>query len=147
VRKRILGTAERPRLSVFRSNLHIYAQLIDDANGVTLAAASSCTPEMRQAVPYGGNVKAAVEVGKKLAQAAAAKGITRAAFDRGHYRFHGRVEALARAANDAGLKCCEPKPGKKPKPEKAPKGKPAPKAKGKGGEAPKKKEKPEKAKA
>jgi large subunit ribosomal protein L18 len=138
VRRSITGTPQRPRLSVLRSNLHIYAQLIDDLNGVTLVAASSSTPEMRQAVPYGGNKKAAVEVGKKLAELALAKGITLAAFDRGHYRFHGRVEALARAANDAGLKCCEHKPGKKIKEPKAPKEKPAPKAKG---EAPKKKEK------
>lgn len=140
VRSNITGTAERPRLSVFRSNLHIYAQLIDDINGATLAAASSCTPEMRQAVPYGGNVNAAKAVGKKLGEVAVAKGITRAAFDRGHYRFHGRIEALAQAANEAGLKCCEHKPGKKVKEPKAKKAAPAPKAKGKA-EAPKKKEK------
>ncbi len=143
VRRTNSGTPERPRLSVFRSNKHIAAQLIDDEHSVTLVAVSTSTPQMRQAIPYGGNKKAAVEVGKKLAQAALARGITLAAFDRGHYRFHGRVEALARAANEAGLKCCEHKPGKKIKEEKAPKAKPAPKAKA---DAPKKKEKPEKAK-
>lgn len=114
VRKRIVGTPERPRLSVFRSNKHIYAQLIDDLNGVTLAAASSNTGK---GAPYGGNIKAAIEVGRKLAEAALAKGITKAAFDRGHYRFHGRVKALALAANAAGLKCSEPK--KPPKEEPA----------------------------
>ena len=122
VRRKIVGTPERPRLSVFRSSKHIYAQLIDDLHGVTLAAASSNSPDLRGEAPYGGNVKAAQAVGKKLAEAATGKGIAKAAFDRGHYRFHGRVKALAEAANAAGLKCCEPKPGKKrpePPPEKA----------------------------
>jgi large subunit ribosomal protein L18 len=103
VRRRIVGTAERPRLTVFRSSKHIYAQLVDDLNGVTLAAASSNTPEMRGATPYGGNVKAAVVVGKRLADAAKGKGISQAAFDRGHYRYHGRVKALADAAREGGL--------------------------------------------
>ena len=115
VRLGIVGTAEKPRLSVFRSNMHIYAQLIDDINGVTLAAANSNTKDARGALPYGGNVKAAAEVGRRLAEAALAKGISRAAFDRGHYRFHGRIKALADAANAAGLKCTEHKPGKKVK--------------------------------
>ena len=99
---KITGTAERPRLSVFRSSKHIYAQLIDDLNGVTLAAASSAGKDAT-GVPYGGNVKAAKAVGKKLAEAAKAKGITKAAFDRGHYRYHGRVKALADAAREGGL--------------------------------------------
>jgi large subunit ribosomal protein L18 len=103
VRKAIYGTPARPRLSVFRSNLHIYAQLIDDLNGVTLAAASSTGKAA--GVKHGGNVSAATEVGKKLAAAAQAKGITAAAFDRGAYRFHGRIEALAVAATEAGLVC------------------------------------------
>src|SRR5438477_3266837 len=94
VRRGIKGTTERPRLTVFRSNKHIYAQLIDDLTGVTLASASSNTAALRQAAAYGGNVKAAVEVGKALAEAAKAKGIDKAAFDRGHYRFHGRIKAL-----------------------------------------------------
>jgi large subunit ribosomal protein L18 len=104
VRRSIVGTVERPRLSVFRSSKHIYAQLIDDLNRVTLAATSSVTPELREQVPYGGNVKAAQAVGKRLAELAKEKGITKAAFDRGHYRFHGRVKALADAAVAAGLK-------------------------------------------
>ena len=112
---RITGTPERPRLTVFRSSKHIYAQLIDDLAGVTLAAASSLTPDVRKDLPYGGNVKAAKVVGQKLAEAAKEKGIDKAAFDRGHYRFHGRVKALAEAANAAGLLCCEPKERKKAK--------------------------------
>ena len=90
VRRRIVGTLERPRLSVFRSSKHIYAQLIDDLAGVTLAAASSTLADVKSGLPYGGNVKAAAEVGKKIAAAAKEKGITKAAFDRGHYRYHGR---------------------------------------------------------
>src|SRR6476620_3448796 len=85
VRKRIQGTAERPRLNVFRSSKHIYAQLIDDLSGVTLASASSRGKDGRSDLPYGGNVKAAQAVGRKLAETAKAKGIALAAFDRGHY--------------------------------------------------------------
>lgn len=103
VRKAIRGTANKPRLSVFRSNLHIYAQLIDDENMITLAAAS--TSDKGDKATKGGNVAAATLVGKKLAEKAKAKGITQAAFDRGNYRFHGRVKALARAATEAGLLC------------------------------------------
>ena len=103
VRRKVVGSPERPRLSVFRSSKHIYAQLIDDLTGSTLAAASSVTPEVREAVKYGGNVKAAQAVGKKLAQAAKEKGIAKAAFDRGHYRYHGRIKALAEAARENGL--------------------------------------------
>jgi large subunit ribosomal protein L18 len=103
VRRNITGTAERPRLTVFRSSKHIYAQLIDDLSGVTLAAASSAAKEIRTDTKYGGNVKAAVVVGKKLAELAKNKGIQKAAFDRGHYRYHGRVKALADAAREGGL--------------------------------------------
>ncbi len=103
VRRRIVGTPERPRLTVFRSSKHIYAQLIDDLSGVTLAAASSTGEEVRGALPYGGNVKAAVAVGKALAEVAKGKGIAKAAFDRGHYRYHGRIKALADAAREGGL--------------------------------------------
>src|SRR5271168_3960830 len=103
VRRNVTGTAERPRLTVFRSSKHIYAQLIDDLTGVTLAAASTTNPEVRSSAAYGGNVKAAVVVGKKLAEAAKAKGIIKAAFDRGHYRYHGRIKALADAARAGGL--------------------------------------------
>jgi large subunit ribosomal protein L18 len=103
VRRNISGTAERPRLTVFRSSKHIYAQLVDDLSGVTLAAASSLGKEVQKQVAYGGNIKAAAAVGKRLAEAAKAKGIAKAAFDRGHYRYHGRVKALADAAREAGL--------------------------------------------
>ena len=103
VRRKTFGTATKPRLSVFRSNLHIYAQLIDDDKQVTLASASSA--EKGTELKYGGNVAAAIAVGKQLAEKAKAKGITVATFDRGQYRFHGRIKALARAATEAGLVC------------------------------------------
>ena len=103
VRNRVRGTAERPRLSVFRSSLHIYAQIIDDLNGVTLASCSSATKDIKAATAYGGNVKAATAVGTKLAEAAKAKGVTAVAFDRGHYKFHGRVKALAEAVRKGGI--------------------------------------------
>lgn len=99
VRSKVVGTAERPRLSVFRSSKHIYAQLIDDFKGVTLAAVGS----RAKGQAYGGNIKAAQAIGKKLADAAKEKGISRAAFDRGHYRYHGRIKALADAAREGGL--------------------------------------------
>jgi large subunit ribosomal protein L18 len=102
VRNRVRGSAERPRLSVHRSSKHIYAQLIDDLKGVTLASASSQTKDVSG--KYGGNIKAAVAVGKKIADLAKEKGITMAAFDRGHYRYHGRIKALADAARQGGLK-------------------------------------------
>src|SRR4051794_10237231 len=95
VRRKIVGTTERPRLTVFRSSKHIYAQLVDDLTGATLAAASSVEKDVRTGTPYGGNAKAATVVGKRLAEAAKAKGIQKAAFDRGHYRYHGRIKALA----------------------------------------------------
>ena len=104
VRSKVVGTAERPRLTVFRSSKHIYAQLVDDLTGVTLASASSRTKDVRAGLPYGGNIKASQVVGKKLAEEAIAKGIKQAAFDRGHYRYHGRIKALADAAREGGLK-------------------------------------------
>jgi large subunit ribosomal protein L18 len=104
VRRAIVGTALRPRLTVFRSSKHIYAQLIDDLNGMTLAAASSVEEEAEgKKRAYGGNVKAAAAVGKLLAQNARSKGIGKAAFDRGHYRYHGRIKALADGAREGGL--------------------------------------------
>jgi len=103
VRRRIIGDKERPRLSVFRSSKHIYAQLIDDLSGLTVAAASSVQEDLHANLSYGGNIKAAVEVGKKLAEVAKSKGISKAAFDRGHYRYHGRIKALADAARKGGL--------------------------------------------
>ena len=150
VRGGIVGTSTKPRLSVFRSSKHIYAQLIDDINGVTVAAASSKSKDLQSALKYGGNIKAATLVGQKLAEAAKAKNISEAAFDRGHYRFHGRIQALAVAATKAGLKCCNPDNVRKPKPkvEAAP-AKPE-KAKKEGkpkGERPEKSEKAEKPKA
>lgn len=103
VRGKIVGTAERPRLSVFRSSKHIYAQLIDDLQGVTLAAASSASEAVKAGAAYGGNAKAAAAVGTHLAEVAKSKGIAKAAFDRGHYRYHGRIKALADAARAGGL--------------------------------------------
>ncbi len=98
IRKKIHGTAERPRLSVYRSLKNMYAQLIDDENGVTIVSASSLKDDS-----YGGNVDAAKEVGKKLAEAAAAKGIKSVVFDRSGYLYHGRVAALAEGAREGGL--------------------------------------------
>lgn len=103
VRRRVVGSAERPRLTVFRSSKHIYAQLINDLEGVTLAAAGTTCEDVRASMKYGGNTKAAAAVGKKLAEAAKAKGILKVAFDRGHYKYHGRVKALADAAREGGL--------------------------------------------
>ena len=104
VRNKVRGTAERPRMSVFRSSKHISVQLIDDDKGVTLASASSLLPkEQRASMVYGGNVKAAREIGLKIAEAAKAKGITKVAFDRGYYRYHGRIKALADGAREGGL--------------------------------------------
>ena len=103
VRRSITGTAERPRLTVFRSSKNIYVQLIDDLKGVTLAAASTQVGDVKSAVPYGGNINAAKAVGKRIAEIAKEKGIAKVAFDRGHYRYHGRVKALADAAREGGL--------------------------------------------
>lgn len=103
VRKRITGTTAKPRLSVFRSAKHIYAQIIDDEQGATLASASSMMSELKGKVS-GGNKDGAKEVGKLLAERAAAGGITDVVFDRNGYRYHGRVAALADAAREAGLK-------------------------------------------
>ena len=100
VRNKISGTAECPRLNVFRSNTNIYAQLIDDINGVTLASASSLDKEI---TANGGNKEAAKEVGKLVAKRAADKGITKVVFDRGGYVYHGKIKALADAAREAGL--------------------------------------------
>ena len=94
----------RLRLSVFRSSKHIYAQLIDDARGCTLAAASSLEKDMRGSLKTGADIGAAKAVGKLVAQRAVGKGITDVIFDRGGYRYHGRVKALADAAREGGLK-------------------------------------------
>ncbi len=101
VRNRVSGTPERPRLNVFRSLSNIYAQVIDDVNGVTLIAASSKDKGFEK---YGGNVEAAKAVGSAVAKAAVEKGITEVVFDRSGYIYHGRIAALADAAREAGLK-------------------------------------------
>jgi large subunit ribosomal protein L18 len=104
VRKDVFGTVARPRLSVYRSGKHIYAQLIDDMSGKTLAAAASTSKDVRGELANGGNVKAAVAVGKAIAERGVAAGITAVAFDRGGRMYHGRIKALADAARKAGLK-------------------------------------------
>ena len=101
IRQRLQGSEERPRLAVFRSLKHIYAQLIDDRRGSTLVSASS--NEKKSAVKNGGNVAGAKQVGKLVAERAKAKGISKIVFDRGGYLYHGRVKALADAAREAGL--------------------------------------------
>ncbi len=103
IRARVIGTQERPRLAVFRSLNHIYAQVVDDTSGRTLAAVDSRAPDFRQKAKAGGNVAAAKIVGELLAQRAKARGITQVVFDRGGYQYHGRVKALAEAARAAGL--------------------------------------------
>jgi large subunit ribosomal protein L18 len=101
IRHRVRGTEQRPRLAVFRSLKHIYAQVIDDRRGHTLAAASS--GEKKAAAGNGGNVAGAKQVGKLIAERAKAGGITKVVFDRGGYLYHGRIKALADAAREAGL--------------------------------------------
>ncbi|OUN00415.1 MAG: 50S ribosomal protein L18 [Paenibacillaceae bacterium ZCTH02-B3] len=103
VRKKISGTPERPRLSVFRSLKHIYAQLIDDTRGVTLVSASTLDKELAGQIKNGGNVEAARKVGELIAKRALEKGYAKVVFDRGGYLYHGRVRALADAAREAGL--------------------------------------------
>ena len=106
LRKRIAGTAERPRLSVFRSVLHIYAQVIDDLSGKTLVAASSVEPTIKGTWAKdvrGGNAKGAEAIGRTIAERAKEKGISRVVFDRGGFLYHGRVRAVAEAARKAGL--------------------------------------------
>jgi len=101
IRRKVRGTTAHPRLAVYRSLNHIYAQLIDDERGVTIVSASSTEKELRG--PTGGNVEAAKRIGKEIAQRALAKGIDRVVFDRGGYLYHGRVKALTEAAREAGL--------------------------------------------
>jgi large subunit ribosomal protein L18 len=103
IRKKISGSPERPRLSVFRSSKHIYAQVIDDLNGVTLVAASTLNPEILGQEKGKGKMEDAKRVGKMLADKAKAQGITRVVFDRNGFLYHGRVRALATAAREAGL--------------------------------------------
>jgi len=102
IRAKMAGTAERPRLNVYRSLNHIYTQLIDDQNGVTIASASTMSPKGTER-KAGGNVDAAKEVGTLIAQRGIEKGIKKVVFDRGGYLYHGRIKALADAAREAGL--------------------------------------------
>ncbi len=103
IREKMSGTAARPRLNVYRSLNHIYTQLIDDQNGVTLVSASSVTKKNAGERRSGGNVEAASAIGKLIAERAREKGISKVVFDRGGYLYHGRVKALADAAREAGL--------------------------------------------
>ncbi len=103
VRKKVFGTMERPRLSVYRSLNHIYAQLIDDTRGVTLAAASTLSPEIRGELTKHGDTAAARVVGRVIAEKARARGIAKVVFDRGGNLYHGRIAALAEAAREHGL--------------------------------------------
>ena len=104
IRNRFSGTAERPRLAVFRSNKHIYAQVIDDDAQTTLAAASTVEKDLAKGLKFTDNTEAAECVGKAIAERAKAKGIEEVVFDRGGYIYHGKVQALADAAREAGLK-------------------------------------------
>ncbi|HEV2861615.1 MAG TPA: 50S ribosomal protein L18 [Pyrinomonadaceae bacterium] len=101
IRRKVRGTAARPRLAIFRSLNHIYAQLIDDETGATLASASTVEKDLRGST--GGNIEAAERVGRAIAERALAKGVEQVVFDRGGFRYHGRVKALADAARAAGL--------------------------------------------
>jgi large subunit ribosomal protein L18 len=103
VRNRLSGTAQRPRLSVFRSSKHIYAQMVNDESGVILVSASSLDSELRAQIKYGGNKAAATAVGRAVAERARKAGIDKVCFDRRSYKYHGRVAALAQAAREAGL--------------------------------------------
>lgn len=104
IRKRLNGTPERPRLAVFRSSKHIYAQIVDDIAGKTLAQASTVDPEVKSEVKYGGNKAAASIVGRIVADRAKKAGVEKVCFDRRGYKYHGRVEALASAAREGGLR-------------------------------------------
>lgn len=103
IRKRVKGTGERPRLAIFRSLNHIYAQVINDVTGQTLVAASSLDADVKGTNISGGNIEGAKKVGEIIAQKALAKGIDKVVFDRGGYIYHGRIAALADAAREAGL--------------------------------------------
>ena len=103
VRMKVSGTPERPRLCIYRSSGHIYTQVIDDRSGTTLVSASSVDKETKKSLKGGGNISSAKAVGKIIADRAKAAGVTKVVFDRGGYKYHGRVKALADAAREAGL--------------------------------------------
>lgn len=104
IRRKISGTSQRPRLSVYRTLNHIYVQIVDDRAGRTLVSASTLDKELRSSVKQGGDISAAKHVGKAIAERAKSKGIEAVVFDRGGYLYHGRVKALAEAARENGLK-------------------------------------------
>jgi large subunit ribosomal protein L18 len=104
IRKKLSGSQERPRLAVFRSQTHIYAQVIDDGDGHTVCAASSLDKELRARFKRGANVEAARAVGQLIADRAKAQGVEAVVFDRGGFQYHGRIKALADAARESGLK-------------------------------------------
>jgi large subunit ribosomal protein L18 len=103
IRKKVFGVKEKPRLSVYKSLKNIYCQIIDDSAGRTLASASTLIKEIREKLPYGGNLEAAKLLGNKIAEEAKSVGIERVVFDRGGYKYHGRVKALAESARENGL--------------------------------------------
>ena len=103
IRKKVFGVKEKPRLSVYRSSKNIYCQLIDDTTGKTLASASTLIKDIKDKLPYNGNVEAAKLVGQKIAEEAAKIGITKVVFDRSGYKYHGRVKALAESARGNNL--------------------------------------------
>jgi large subunit ribosomal protein L18 len=103
LRRRVTGTGERPRLAVFRSLKHIYAQIIDDSRGVTLAAASTMDSDVKAGVKTGGDIEAAKAVGKLVAERGRSNGVSKVVFDRGGFAYHGRIASLADAAREAGL--------------------------------------------
>lgn len=104
IRKKLEGSAERPRLAVFRSSKHIYAQLIDDVRGVTMTTASTQSPDIREELKTLKKMERSVRVGKKIAELAKAMGVEAVIFDRAGYPYHGRIAALANGAREAGLK-------------------------------------------
>lgn len=104
IRKKVYGTAERPRLTVFRSATNIYAQIIDDDRGVTLCSASTRSKDLRDGLKGGGNIEAAKKIGSAIAEKAKAQNIEQVCFDRSGFKFHGRIKGLADAAREAGLK-------------------------------------------
>lgn len=104
IRRKVAGTSNRPRLCVYRSLKHIYAQLIDDEKGHTLIGVSSLSPELHDVLKYGGNIAAAKEVGKLIAKKALEQNVTQVVFDRGGYKYHGRVAALAQQVRENGVR-------------------------------------------
>lgn len=103
IRKKVFGSSERPRLTIFRTNSHMYAQIVDDVTGATLASASTLSPELKTLEGHKGNIEAAKAVGKLIAERAKAASIDKVVFDRNGFLYHGRVQALADSAREAGL--------------------------------------------